>query len=114
MMRNPIDAFEESRDPFSKRFSCYGIRRQEPEFESEGDVMAHTSSVWEDGEETDEELDGVSALCLDRFKNLDEAIEASKVYFGSHLAIIASDGYTWGQDEDEVVLEDPVIICVIS
>ena len=113
-MRNPIDVFDESKDPFSRQYSCYGIRRQDVKFEDEGGVMTHTSSVWEDGEETDEELDGVSALCLDRYDSLDKAIEASRQYFGVHLAIIASDSYMWGQDEDEVVLEDPVVICVIS
>lgn len=103
-------AFENSKDDFRKEYACYGIRRQEAPFESDGETMVHNSCIWADGEETAEELDGVCALSLDRFDTLSNAINASRMYYGDYVAIIASNSYEYGQDLDEVILRDPVVI----
>lgn len=103
-------AFEISKDSYEREYACYGLRRQEMPFEEIGDTMTHCSSIWDDGEETDEELDGVCALWLERFDSLEDALEASKGYDGEYVATIASDDYEYGQDENEVILRDPVVI----
>ena len=108
------EIFRIATDPFERKYSTYGIRRQEMPFEPEGEEMLHTSSLWEDGEQTEDELDGVCALWLGAYKNIEEAIEASAVYYGEHVAIIASNSSEWGEDENEVILTEPFVIAIIS
>lgn len=92
------------------KFSRFGIRIQEQAFEL--GAIDHNSKVWIDGEETDEELDGVCACDL----NSPEASEAlnGKGYFGSHIALIAGDGYEYGRDAGEVILSDAEVLFIIK
>lgn len=91
-----------------------GVRTQEVPFEAVGETMMHQSVIWIDGEETDEELDGVCALDMRRYATKEEAIKASKAgYFGKYTAIIESDSYEYGEDENEIILRDPVIVEII-
>ena len=91
-----------------------GVRTQEVPFEEVGDTMTHTSVVWYDGEETDIELDGVCALDVSRYDCVEDAIRASmKYYFGGHTALIESDHWEYGEDENEIILRDPVVVEII-
>ena len=94
-------------------FGYYGIRTQELPFEAIGDWMTHQSRIWVDGEETDEELPGVCALDMRAYSTKDEAIEASRQYYGKYTAIIASDSMEYGEDLNEIILRDPVVIEIL-
>lgn len=91
-------------------YGKFGIRIQELPFEL--GAMDHNSMVWVDGEETDEELDGVCAIDLDS----PEVVEAlnGNGYFGSYIALIASDSYEYGFDSGEVILKDAEVLYIIK
>lgn len=91
-------------------YARFGIRIQEQPFELGS--IGHNSKVWVDGEETEEELDGVCAIDL----NAPEAFESlnGNGYFGSHVALIASDCYEYGTDAGEVILQDAEVLYIIK
>lgn len=86
-------------------YEVVAIRVQEVPFEL--GAIDHVSSVWEDGEETDEELDGICAI---RAKDVDK----SDTYFGDHVAIIAGNRYTYGEDIGEVIIEDAEVVEILA
>lgn len=89
-------------------YEVVGIRVQEEPFRL--GEMDHVSHIWDDGEDTGEELDGVctvSSTVADRvFKMLD--------YYGEHVAIIAGNEYRWGQDYGEIIIRDPVVVEILA
>lgn len=91
-------------------YGKFGIRIQEQSFEL--GAIDHNSKVWVDGEETDEELDGVCAIDLDS----PEAFETlnGNGYFGSYIALIASNSYEYGFDAGEVILKDAEVLYIIK
>lgn len=90
-------------------YEVYGIRTQDEEFDAEGETMTHVSHIWDDGEDTDEELDGV---CASTIKGIAEHVNGT--YYGRHCAIIAGNDYTWGEDANEIIITDPVVIRIIK
>ena len=71
---NRIDEIKKNSD-----YEYIGVRVQESEF-VEGEIL-EPSFVWEDGEMTDEELDGTCAVKI-------EDVRLANNYFGDHVAII--------------------------
>ena len=93
-----------------QEYSRFGIRIQEQPFEL--GAMDHNSKVWIDEDETDEELNGVCAIDL----NAPEAAESlnGNGYFGSYIALIASNSYEYGFDAGEVILKDAEVLYIIK
>ncbi|WP_291243960.1 hypothetical protein [Fournierella sp.] len=88
-----------------------GIRCQEVSF-SLGE-MNHVSHVWEDGEDTGEELNGVCVVEAGSARRVFSGI-FSVEYPGEHVAIVASnDGYN-GEDYGELVLENAEVIEILK
>lgn len=83
-----------------------GLRVQEVPFEL--GKMAHVSRVWVDGDETDEELDGVCAQDVSTLGQYDNQ------YFGSHVAIVAGNEYSYGEDPGEIIISDPVVVAIFA
>ena len=70
--------------------------------------MDHCSHVWVDGEETEDLLDGICAqdiATIDQYHNN---------YFGSHIALVAGNDYTYGEDYGEVIISDAVVIAILA
>ena len=88
-------------------YEVYGIRTQEEPFEL-GEID-HRSLVWVDGEETDEELDGLSCTRKEFAR-----MHTNGSYFGDHIAIIAGTRYTAGEDAGEIIISDPVVVRILS
>lgn len=92
-------------------FDYIGVRTQEQEFEL--GTIDHTSKVWIDGEETDEELDG---LCVTDYEN--PAVKAhgsdrsGSCYFGDHVALIGYNYGSDGEDDGEIIARDPEVIYI--
>jgi len=86
-------------------YEWVGIRVQEQPFELGG--LNHRSSVWVDGDETGELLDG---LCAIDYRHLHNA----QSYYGDHMAIIAGNRATWGDDPGEIIIEDAVVVEIIK
>lgn len=91
-------------------YGKFGIRIQEQPFEL--GVMEHISKVWVDGDETDEELDGVCAIDLNA-PDAEKALNGIG-YFGSNIALIASNSFVYGQDAGEVILKDAEVLYILK
>lgn len=100
-----IKRIEETADELFYGYEIIGVRVQEEKFEL--GEMEHRSSVWEDGEATEETLDGVCVIGHDKLAEAQD-------YFGDHVAIIAGNRYTYGEDPGEVIIEDPVVVEVLA
>lgn len=98
----------------------FGIRYDEREF-APGDVVPH-SYHWIDGEPTDDPIDGTCTIRYDNGRfymdddyadiEIDDIREFARNYnyYGSaYLVEGKSNG--GGDDRDEVILEDPVVLC---
>ncbi len=105
-----IKAIANSIDVDKYNFDYIGIRVQEELHENVGDLIRHNSKVWVDGEETDEELNGVCAI------NAKTTQYLSKWggYSGKVVIVIGSDYAQDGQDEEELIMKDAVILEVIT
>ena len=87
------------------------IRTQDVPFEL--GEMDHKSLVWVDGEETDEELDGVSATDCTIVEEVKwHTGERFGSYPGQYTAIIGGNRYTYGEDAGEVVIEDAEVLYI--
>lgn len=92
-------------------YEVVAIRVQEPEFKL--GELSHVSHVWDDGEDTGEELNGVCAICSDYADKVFKSPFAC-VYPGKHVAIIAGNRYEGGEDYGEVIIADPVVVEVLA
>lgn len=100
-----IKRIEEVADDLFYDYEIVGVRVQEEPFEL--GEMEHRSAVWEDGEATEETLDGV---CVVKHDKLAEA----QGYYGNHVAIVVGNRYTYGEDPGEIIIEDPVVVEVLA
>lgn len=101
-----IEAAKETAEELFFDYEKFGIRVQEVPFEI--GTMDHVSRVWIDGEETEEDLDGVCAqdvTTLDKYSN---------EYFGDYVAIVAGNDYEYGADSGEIIIRDPVVVKILA
>lgn len=81
-----------------------------------GDCVAD-SRIWDDGEPSDETLDGTCCIGLASDANADDidaALEAADNYFGDKVYLIAGDGMEYGEDSGEYVIRNAVVIAIIK
>lgn len=88
-------------------YGYIGIRIQEEPFGL--GPIDHVSHIWEDGDDTGEELDGVCAI---NYKSLAACNGVN--YYGDHIAILASDRATYGEDIGEIIMEEAEVISIIG
>ena len=105
------------RDEIFYDYDFFGIRCIEPEYLMD----MRNSYVWIDGDMTDEELDGVSAIDTkmlyqydieENARRLELAIKRSKPYahFGRKPYLIMSTYAEEGNDVDEIIMQDAVVL----
>lgn len=90
-------------------YDYIGFRVQEVPF-SLGE-MNHRSHVWNDGNDTGEELDGVCALDV---RSMFFRPSRYGEYIGDYAAIVAGNYAEYGVDAGEIVISDPVVVEVIA
>ena len=90
-------------------YDYIGFRVQEVPF-SRGE-MNHRSHVWDDGNDTGEELDGVCALDV---RSMFFRPSRYGEYIGDYAAIVAGNYAEYGVDAGEIVISDPVVVEVIA
>lgn len=90
-------------------YACIAVRKQEEPF-ALGEID-HVSHIWDNGEDTGEELNG---LCGIKVNALDDSARYNGYYFGRHIAVIAGNSYEYGEDAGEVIISDPVVISIIA
>lgn len=96
-------------DVIGEEYGYIGIRVQEEAFGLKvGDTVAHNSLVWVDGDETDEELDGVSAMDINHLDIVDCE------YYGSCVLVLGSDCTDLGEDLGEIVMKDAKVLAIIN
>lgn len=92
--------------------AIYGIRTQDEEFEPEGEAMTHLSHIWDNDDDTGDTLDGVCASTAD-FIEMHDQSRGFGYYMGEHCAIIGGNHYSYGEDDGEIIITDPVVIKII-
>ena len=97
---------------FSKYdFDFIGIRIQDEIFEQIGEEINHNSKVWEDGNETDEELDGICAINAKTTQYLPKSVGG---YIGNVVIILGSNDVEYGQDEEELIMKNAIVLDIIG
>lgn len=84
-------------------YEYIGVRVQEQEF-SLG-KMDHVSHVWDNGNDTGIELDGV---CVSKISSL-----GTNEYWGKHAAIVCGYSAEYGEDDGELIIRDAEVVAVI-
>lgn len=84
-------------------YEFVGVRVQEPEFEI--GTIDHISHVWDNGDDTGIELDGICACRINRL--------GANHYYGDHVAIICGNEGEYGEDDGEIIIRDATVVKVI-
>lgn len=84
-------------------YEFVGVRVQEQDFEL--GTIEHLSHVWDNGDDTGVELDGICVCSLDRL--------GVNNYFGDHVAIICGNDAEYGEDDGELIIRDAEVVKVI-
>ena len=95
---------EMAADPY-REYEYIGIRVHEVPFEL--GEMTHRSHIWDDGNDTGVELDGVSVL-------LGAYADLAKQYYGDYVAIVAGNCGEYGEDKGEIVISDATVIEILA
>ena len=112
-MKPTIEQIRQAAERFADEYEVVGIRTQEQPFEL-GEID-HVSAVWCDGEETDEELDGICATNVNS-KRIDMHSDTPDVfhgfYYGDYTALVAGNSYSIGADEGEIIIRDAEVVYI--
>lgn len=92
-------------DPY-RDYEYVGIRVQD-DVPFELGEMDHVSHIWDDGDDTGEDLPGVCVIDGRR-------AELSVCYYGDHVAIIGGNHAEYGEDTGELIISDPVVLAVLA
>jgi len=77
-----------------------------------GDI-APKSYAWYDGESTGEELYGTAAVEVKK-DNIPTQLSKLEPYLGNKVVLMGSYQYQHGEDKDEIVMKDAVILATFS
>lgn len=108
MTNEMIERIEERVEELGWDYDFIGIRTQEEEFEL--GTMDHVSHIWDDGEDTGEELNGVCAVSVKAY-NWQKLVD---IYCGDHIAIIAGNSAEYGEDAGEIIIEDAEVVEILA
>lgn len=103
--RNEIAAIKQIAEEMglSWDYEFVGVRVQEQAFDL--GTIKHRSHVWDNGEDTGAELDGVCACKLERL--------GVNRYYGNHAAIICGNDAEYGEDDGEIIIRDAVVVKIL-
>lgn len=110
-----ISEIKVAAEKFIGEYAVVAIRTQEVAFDL-GEI-SHNSKVWDNGDETDEELDGISATNINsRMVKMhsSEYDSHSGYYYGKHMAIIIGNRYEMGEDDGEVIIQDATVVEILK
>lgn len=106
MTTEMIKRINEIAEGLSYDYDKIGVRVQDVPF-ALGE-MEHKSHVWDDGDDTGEELDGV---CVQDVKTLSKY---HNDYYGDYIAVVAGNDYSYGEDAGELIINDPVVVAILA
>ena len=87
-----------------EKYNIGDICRNSYEWDYEYDVSSYDT-------EAPTELDGTCGLNISNI--IDDGIEKSSVYDGNNVIIIAGHDYSYGNDEEEVIIENADVIAML-
>jgi hypothetical protein len=96
-------------------YEIFGIRADDRKFEI--GQMLPNSFIWDDGEKTDEELGGTCAVRLYDYwteKYNDGAEKQANEYPFDNLYLIASKSAQEGNDRNELIMYEAVVVEVLK
>ena len=101
-------------EKYKGEYEYIGVRTQEEAFKL--GALDHCSSVWDDGNETEGMLNGISVTNVhsDALKMHTGEDPMFRSYFGEHKAIICGNSAESGDDEGELIIADPVVVEVLA
>lgn len=105
----------EAAQKYTNDYEIIGIRTQEEPFEL--GRINHTSHIWDNGDDTGDTLDGISATIINSqaiIMHSDEHTYFSGFYFGNHKAIIGGNRFEYGEDDGELIIKDPVVVGILA
>lgn len=79
-----------------------------------GDVVEHCSYVWDDGNETDEQLDGVCAVSVRSVQNHSNYGSDWGGYPGNVVVILGSNYCEGGNDVCEIIMRDAIVLGIME
>lgn len=85
-------------------YAYIGLRVQDVPFEL-GEI-SHISHVWDDNEDTGEELSGICATKVERIGKIE--------YYGNHAALLVSNNAEYGEDDGELIMEDAKVVMILA
>jgi len=106
-------------DNYFDHGTTYALCTREAEYEV-GETNLQNSYRWDDGDKTDEELDGVCATKIDVgydstapaiAKAVERAANTNEQYCGTWKYLIAGDIDSYGEDVGEVLLTNVIVLC---
>lgn len=108
---NQINSIIDSINPDAYDYDFVGVRVVDREYDGydskPGDTLDR-SWQWEDGEPTEEQLEGTSAIDV-----VDNAPSTPGGYWGNRVLIIGSYHAQTGNDPGEIVMQEPVVLDVL-
>ena len=110
-----IKEIREIAEQYKNEYEAVAVRTQEEEFKL--GTIGHLSKIWDNGEETEIELNGISATDIESEAvkmHSEEHDLRSGYYYGDHLAIIVGNNYTMGEDDGEVIITDAEVIEILK
>lgn len=123
-LRSLVEQYSDEYEHFGLR--CLSVYRDAVPAPAVGDVLS-PSSVWVDGEPTDEELSGTSALWIGdeaesdgrwiRTVTDDEGMRKARAlasYYGQYVVLIAGNYASSGVDLDETIIRDATVLAVFD
>jgi hypothetical protein len=108
---------------YDRKYSYYGVRVETPnwytdetkELPNVGEIVEYRSYIWDDGDSTGEQLNGLSTVeVIDG--DLVKAVEYAKSNYtaGTKIMLLGSDAASYGEDKFEIILEQPEVIAIID
>lgn len=86
-------------------YEYVGIRVQDDDKFALGKI-AHRSHIWDNGEDTGIELDGICVTDINAIGH--------ELYFGDHLAIICGYCAEFGADIGELIVRDAEVVAILA
>lgn len=88
-------------------FEYIGIRAQEVSA-TVGDIVMHCSYIWDDGDQTEELLDGVCAMNIN---NCQPNVHLYS-YPGKYIVVLGCEQADDGEDYGEIIMIQPTVLAV--
>jgi hypothetical protein len=98
------------------KYNIHGLRADSKNYNT-GDNMPN-SREWVDGTATDDYLNGTCAVFVDydflnddaTLTNIENALTQSSEYDGTSIYLIAGNKSEWGQDKNEIIIRNAIVL----